>query len=354
MTEIAIFAFLVFLVIFLLFRQRQSQTDLHALNIFQDTLLRGLQETRLQVREALSTHAEDTGRRMDTLTRSTETRLKTIDEQLGRGLGKTTETFADIVKRLALIDSAQQRMTELSGSVLSLHEILTDKRSRGTFGEVQLSALIRNVMPEQNFSFQHTLKNGKRPDCILFLPPPTGHIAVDAKFPLENFRQLIDTARGETDRKLAEQRFRTDIKKHITDIAEKYIVPDETAEGAVMFIPAEAVFAEIHSHHGDLVDLAHRTKVWMVSPTTLMAVLTSARAVLKDAAAREELHLIQKHMNQLAGDFLRFQKRMDSLARHIEQANTDVREVHTSATRITRRFSQIEKVELEEATLPPQ
>ncbi|MEO8400177.1 MAG: DNA recombination protein RmuC [Gammaproteobacteria bacterium] len=339
------------IIVVLFMRQLSKQQDLQTLKILQDTLQQGFQETRIQVKEALNDYSGEVGKRVEHLTQTTDLRLKEINQQvekrLAAGFEKTTETFGDVIKRLALIDAAQKKITELSTSVMSLQEILTDKRSRGAFGEVQLSALIRNVLPEQNFALQHTLSNGKRVDCILFLPEPTGNMTIDAKFPLENFRTLIDFTFSESERKSAEQLFKADIKKHIQDIAEKYIIPGETADGAIMFIPAEAVFAEIHSRHSDLVEIAHRSKVWMVSPTTMMAILTTARAVLKDAATRQQLHIIQKHLHLLSSDFERFQKRMDNLARHIEQAHTDVAEVHTSARKITQRFNQIEKVELD-------
>src|SRR5262249_44475929 len=154
---------------------------------------------------------------------------------------------------------------------------------------VQLSALIHNMIPEQHFSFQHLLSNHKRPDCMLFLPEPTGNIAIDAKFPLENYRHLINSSLSEAEKTQAERQFKIDIRKHIQDIADKYIIPGETADGAVMFIPAEAIFAEIHAHHSDLVEFAQRAKIWMVSPTTMMAILTTARAVLKDAATRKQV-----------------------------------------------------------------
>lgn len=332
-------------------RTRFDERQLESLKILHDTLQKGVQDTRFIVKEALNDYATELGKRVDKLTQTTDLRLKEINQQvekrLAEGFEKTTETFTDVIKRLALIDAAQKKITELSSNVVSLQEILNDKRSRGTFGEVQLSALIRNVLPEPHFSFQYSLSNGKRPDCILFLPEPTGNIAIDAKFPLENFRLLIDSAISENDKRSIEQQFKIDIRKHIQDIAEKYIIPGETADGAVMFIPAEAVFAEIHARHPDLVEVAHRAKVWLVSPTTMMAILTTARAVLKDAATRQQLHIIQKHLNMLANDFDRFQKRMDNLAKHIAKAHIDVDEVHTSAKKITQRFGQIEKVELE-------
>ncbi len=353
---ITILAFIVIItlamaVVILLMRQHAKHQDLQTLKILQDTLHKGFQETRMQVKEALNDYSSDVGKRVDHLTNTTDLRLKEINQQvekrLADGFEKTNETFGDVIKRLALIDGAQKKITELSSNVITLQEILTDKRSRGAFGEVQLSALIRNVMPESTFSMQHTLSNGKRADCILFLPEPTGNITIDAKFPLESFRILIDSNSSDLEKKNADQQFKLDIRKHIQDISEKYIIPGETADGAIMFIPAEAVFAEIHARHTDLVEIAHRAKVWIVSPTTMMAILTTARAVLKDDATRQQLHIIQKHLNLLAGDFERFQKRMDNLARHIEQAHSDVSEVHTSAKKITQRFGQIEKVELE-------
>jgi DNA recombination protein RmuC len=332
-------------------RERFDERQLDTLKILQDTLQKGVQENRQQVKEALTDYAKELGKRVDQLTQTTETKLKEINQQvekrLAEGFEKTNETFGDVIKRLALIDAAQKKITELSSSVVSLQEILNDKRSRGTFGEVQLSALIHNMIPEQHFSFQHLLSNHKRPDCMLFLPEPTGNIAVDAKFPLENFRLLIDSSTPESERHQAEKQFKIDIRKHIQDIADKYIIPGETAEGAIMFIPAEAVFAEIHARHSDLVDFAHNANVWLVSPTTMMAILTTARAVLKDAATRKQVHEIQKHLRLLADDFERFQMRMDNLAKRIAQAHSDVEQVHVSSRKITQRFIHIDKADFD-------
>jgi len=269
-----------------------------------------------------------------------------VEQRLDKGFEKTTETFTDVVKRLALIDEAQKRITELSSNVVSLQEVLTDKRSRGAFGEVQMAGLISNVMPEGSYALQHTLSNSTRVDCMMFLPEPTGHIAIDSKFPLDSFQKMMDNEATDIDRTKAEKQFRLDIKKHIKDISEKYIIEGETADGAIMFIPAEAVFAEIHAHQPKLVDEAQRARVWMVSPTTLMAILTTARAVLKDSATRKQVHVIQEHLINLSKDFDRFRKRMDNLSKHIQQANKDVEEVNISATKISGRFEKIEKVEI--------
>jgi DNA recombination protein RmuC len=271
-----------------------------------------------------------------------------VETRLNKGFEKTTETFTDVIKRLALIDEAQKKITELSGNVVSLQEVLTDKRSRGAFGEVQMAGLIRNVMPENSYALQHSLSNGTRVDCMMFLPEPTGNIALDSKFPLDSFQKMMDDEASDAERLAAEKQFRLDIKKHIKDIADKYIIENETADGAIMFIPAEAVFAEIHAHQPQLVEEAQRARVWLVSPTTLMAVLTTARAVLKDSATRKQVHVIQDHLVYLAKDFDRFKKRMDNLSRHIQQANRDVEDVHKSATKISSRFEKIEKVEIEQ------
>ncbi|MES9811405.1 MAG: DNA recombination protein RmuC [Candidatus Thiodiazotropha sp.] len=331
-------------------RQLETMRQQHA------TLQSGMGEVRKQVAEALTQHADNLGKKVQGLTETTDSRLKEIsgqvEKRLNEGFEKTTETFNQVLTHLTRIDEAQKKITELSTNVVSLQEVLADKRSRGAFGEVQLSALVRNVMPESGFALQYTLSNGRRADCVLFLPDPTGNVVIDAKFPLESYQRMLDDRLAETERVQAQRRFRNDIKKHMEDIASRYIIPGETSDGAVMFIPAEAVFAEIHAHFPDLVEEAFRKRVWLVSPTTMMAILTTARAVLKDAATREQVHIIQDHLRALSKDFGRFQNRMDNLARHIGQAHQDVSDVNISARKITNRFEKIEKVELEEEQSP--
>jgi len=314
-------------------------------------LRQDVEGVRVKVDESLEKNARQLGERVKELIDTNEKRLGEIsgkvEERLDKGFEKTTTVFADVLKRLALIDKAQEKIAELSGNVVSLQEVLSDKRSRGAFGEVQLSALISNMMPENSYSLQHTFDNGMRADCVLFLPEPTGSICIDSKFPLESYQRMTDTTLGDADRRTAEQQFRQDIKKHIKDIAAKYIIPGETSDGAVMFIPAEAVFAEIHGHYPELVEEAQQARVWLASPTTMMAVLTTSRAVLKDAATRKQVHLIQEHLVYLSKDFGRFQERMDKLATHIGQAQKDVGDVQVSAKKISSRFTKIEQVELE-------
>lgn len=333
-------------------REASEQYQRAALTSQQQALTSGMAAMTRQVNEAFGTSSDELGKRLDGLTRTTDARLREISGQVERrlaeGFEKTTQTFTRVLEHLTRIDEAQRRITELSSNVVSLQEVLTDKRSRGAFGEVQLADLVRNLLPENSFRMQHTLSNGTRVDCLLTLPEPTGNVAIDAKFPLESFRSMMDCTRAETDRQRATRDFRRDIRRHIQAIAEKYLISGETAEGAVMFLPAEAIFAEIHARHPDLVEEAQRARIWLVSPTTLMAVLTTARAVLKDEATRGQVHIIRDHLRKLSEDFGRFRQRMDKLALHIRQANEDVGQVNTSAQKISARFEDIDQVQLPE------
>ncbi len=293
------------------------------------------------------------GERVQQLSQTVDGRLNEISgkvaERLDEGFRKTNETFTSVMARLAVIDEAQKKIEGLASNVVSLHEILGDKRSRGAFGEVQLEALVRNILPPDAYAFQYTLKSGARADCVLILPQPTGMVCVDAKFPLENYSRMLDDTLPPAERDAARRQFKADVKKHVDDIAAKYIVAGETSDGAVLFLPAEAVFAEIHAYHSDLVEHAQKKRVWLTSPTTLMAVLNTARAVIRDSETRRMAHVIKDELAKLAKDFARFDERMKKLATHIEQASKDVSEVRISSDKISKRFAQIERVELDPA-----
>lgn len=331
----------------------RQNAESHQQNLYrlQNTLRESLLDFDKQIHTILGRTTASLTEQFEKLQTTTQNQLfkitESVEVKLTQGFEKTNETFANIIKRLAIIDDAQKKITDLSQNVVSLQEILADKRARGAFGEVQLQALIRNVLPEQNYHLQHTLSNGTRVDCLLLLPHPTGNIAIDAKFPLENYQKYANHENEANLRQAAKQQFKLDIKKHIQDISQKYIIPGETSDGALLFIPAEAIFAEIHANHPDLVEFAFQARVWLASPSTMMAILTTACAVLKDSATRQQVHIIQQHLSLLAKDFSRFEKRMDNLSRHLQQANLDAEQVHTSAQKITKRFSQIEKVEIE-------
>ena len=291
---------------------------------------------------------------IEALTKTVDGRLEQIggkvSERLDEGFKKTNETFVSVMARLATIDEAQKKIDGLTSNVVSLQELLGDKRSRGAFGEVQLEALVRNILPATAYAMQHSLPNGSRVDCALFLPEPTGTVAVDSKFPLENYHKMYEGGLPEIERLAAQKQFKADVKKHVDDISAKYIIPNVTSDGAVMFVPSEAVFAEIHAYHADVVDYAMAKRVWVVSPTTLMAVLNTARAVLKDVETRKQVHIIKDELGKLGKEFNRFDQRMKKLADHIRQANDDVQDVHTTSQKISRRFAAIEAVELEGQT----
>lgn len=287
------------------------------------------------------------------LTRKIDERLEQISgrvsERLDEGFRKTNETFVNVMTRLATIDEAQKKIEGLTSNVVSLQELLGDKRARGAFGEVQLEALVRNMLPQQSYHMQHVLPNGSRVDCLLRLPEPTGEVCIDSKFPLENYHRMLDSALAESERAAAQRQFKADLKKHIDDIGGKYIIPNVTSDGAVMFVPAEAVFAEIHAYHADIVNYALQRRVWIVSPTTLMAVLNTARAVLKDVETRKQIHIIKDELGKLGKDFARFDERMRKLADHVRQAHEDAQQVQISSRKISDRFASIERVELEQA-----
>jgi len=307
----------------------------------QETLQNSLKNTALQLIASIETLTKSVDKRLEAITGK-------VQERLDEGFKKTNQTFISVMERLATIDEAQKKIDGLTTNMVSLQELLGDKRSRGAFGELQLEGLIKNILPPDSYSFQHTFSKGVRADCVLFLPDPTGTVAVDSKFPMENYQKMFDIKLSDIDKAKAQKQFKVDVKKHIADIASKYIISDETSDGAVMFIPAEAVFAEIHAYHPELIQEAMAKKVWLVSPTTLMAVLNTARAVLKDVETRKQVHIIKSELGKLGKEFDRFDTRMKKLADNIRQAHENAQDVHITSQKITQRFTQIEKVELED------
>jgi len=343
-------------------KHRAMLTDLHGgLAQQSDRLTSRLSEELNQTRETLHklqlSLGTSLGETTDKLNAKIDQRLEQIsgkvNERLDEGFKKTNDTFVNVMQRLATIDEAQKKIETLTGSVVSLQELLGDKKSRGAFGEVQLEALVRNILPPAAFELQYTLSNGMRVDCALRLPAPTGLVCVDSKFPLENYHRMLAPGANDMERALAQRQFRADVRKHVDDIAKKYILPNETSDGAVMFVPAEAVFAEIHAYHSEVVDHANSRRVWIVSPTTLMAVLNTARAVLKDVETRKQIHVIKEALTRLAVEFGRFDERMKELARHIRQAGEDVEKIQVTGGKITQQFQRIESAELDAPETAP-
>jgi len=283
------------------------------------------------------------------LTRSLEERLAELGQRVGDRLQEqatqATKSLSDLRERLAVIDAAQKNITELSSQVVGLQDILSNKQARGAFGEVQMQDLVRSALPSSAYNFQATLASGVRADCLLLLPNPPGPIALDAKFPLESYRALRE-ARDDAALTQARRQFSTALRTHVRAIAEKYIVPGETADSALMFLPSEAVYAELHSSFPTLVEESFRSRVWIVSPTTLMATLTTVRAVLKDVHLREQAHIIQAELRRLLDDVVRLDDRVAKLQRHFEQATEDVRQIRISTEKVGKRAERIEELQV--------
>jgi len=283
-------------------------------------------------------------------------RLDKVSQRMGESLEKnnknTTESLGELKTRLAVIDEAQKNITRLSGQMVGLQDILSNKQARGAFGEIQLNDLVSQILPPSAYDFQAQMSNGKRADCLIRLPNPPGPIVVDAKFPLESYH-LLRNAKDDAQRKSAISSFKADILKHVRAIAEKYIISGETAESALMFLPSEAVYAELHANFSDVVEKSYRARVWIVSPTTLMATLNTVRAVLKDARMREQAGVIQKEVGVLMGDVGRLDERVDKLRVHFQLAEKDIGAISTSTRKITSRAERIEDFQLEES-IPPE
>ena len=332
----------------------QTKQDLMRVEVLEKLMQTLTEQGRAEqelIQSTMRNHTQQISLSTEKLTETVDGRLSEISgkvsERLEEGFKKTNETFANVMARLATIDEAQKKIDGLTTNVVSLQELLGDKRSRGAYGEVQLEALVRNILPPSSFALQYTLSNGTRVDCALFLPEPTGTVVVDAKFPMENYHRMFTPGVSEIERVGAQRQFRADIKKHIDDIAAKYIIANETSDGAVMFVPAESVFAEIHGYHAAVVDYAMQKRVWIVSPTTLMAILNTARAVLKDVETRKQVHIIKESLGKLGKEFERFDGRMKKLADHIRLAHQDAEDVQITSQKISRRFALIEGVQLE-------
>lgn len=297
--------------------------------------------------------AEDQTSAQAQLTRRLEERLDMVSRRLGDGLSEQArtagETLSRLHERLALIDAAQKNLVELSQQMVGLQDILSNKQARGAFGEIQLNDLVAKALPPFAYEVQARLSNGKIADCLLKLPNPPGSIAIDAKFPLESYRLLAE-ARDDAARIPAGRAFSADVLTHVKAIAEKYIVPGETAESALMFLPSEAVYAELHANFRNVVEESFRRRVWIVSPTTLMATLNTVRAVLKDARMREQAGLIQKEVLLLLEDVARLDKRVENLQSHFGQATRDIAEIRTSTDKVVKRAGRIEDFQLGEET----
>ena len=280
-----------------------------------------------------------------------EQRLALVQQQMNENLHgsarRTAQSLGDLQQRLSVIDKAQDNITKLSSDVLSLQDILSNKQTRGAYGEIQLNDIVTKALPSDSYTLQATLSNGNRPDCLIHLPNPPGHIVIDSKFPLESYEALRN---AKTDRDLNEAAkfLRASIKKHIKDISSKYIIEGETADGALMFLPSEAVYAELHANFPELVREGFAARVWIVSPTTCMATLNTMRAILKDARMREQAGAIRRELGLLFQDVERLGTRVENLDRHFGQAVKDLSEIKISSDKAGRRARRLDNFDFEE------
>lgn len=273
-----------------------------------------------------------------------------VNERLDENFEKTNKTFVSVLERLSKIDEAQKKIDTLSMDIVSLQSILTDKKSRGIFGEVNLHHIMANVFGEQNekiYQLQYTFGNGTIADCVLFAPEPLGTIAIDSKFPLEHYRMMVDKKNSMAVREEADKQFKMDMKKHIDAISSKYIIPGVTSDQAILFLPAEAIFAEINAYHSDIIEYAYKKRVWITSPTTLISTLTTIQVIMKNMERDKYASIIHKELKLLSEEFKRYKERWDKLSRSIDTVNKDIKDIHTTTSKITKRFESINSVEME-------
>ncbi len=290
----------------------------------------------------------------DKLNNKIETRLNLINdkvnERLDQNFEKTNKTFTNVLERLSKIDEAQKKIDGLSNDIVSLQSILTDKKSRGIFGEVNLKHILVSVFGEKNdkiYSLQYTLPNGTIADSVLFAPAPLGTIAIDSKFPLESYRMMVDKKLPQEIRERYEKQFKSDVKKHIDAISNKYIIEGVTSDQAIMFLPAEAIFAEINAYHEDIIEYAYRKKVWITSPTTLISTLTVIQMIIKNIERDKYTSVIHEELNKLGVEFSRYKERWDKLAKSIQTVNKDVESVYITTEKISKKFDVISGVEID-------
>jgi DNA recombination protein RmuC len=326
-------------------------------------------ELRVKIAEAIAKSQKDSMQDLGVfkdglnkqITESVSALSRTLNEQMSRinekvefrlteGFKQANQTFQNIVERLTKIDIAQKNIEKLSSEVVDLQHLLTDKKSRGAFGEVQLNNILESIFGDSNkrtFETQTALSNGKIVDALLHIPPPMGDLAIDSKFPLENYRKMMDHNLNELQRLEATKNFKSDLKKHVDDIASKYIIVGETADQAVMFLPAEAIFAEINAYHQDLIEYAQRKRVWIASPTTIMSFLTTVQVLLQNIERDKNAKIIQEELIKLGDEFARYQVRWEKLQRSIKTVSEDVERINITSGKITKRFDEIVSVEIE-------
>lgn len=363
--QLGLLVLLIILFIYNLISIRKQKNQLPEMDAFKDVqndLKVYLQKEYGDFRYQLSQMINETGKSSqkdlnefkDNMLRQIEIKFKEIndkvDVRLGEGFDKTNKTFTDVVERLTKIDEAQKKIETLSTEVISLNDLLKGQKTRGIFGEVQLYQLLSAVLGDnaELYEKQKTLSNGSIADAIIYAPEPIGMVAVDSKFPLENYRRMVDRELGDADRLQATKDFKRDVKKHIDDIKNKYIIFNETGDQAFMFVPAEAIFAEISAYHEDLIEYATKNKVWLVSPTTLISTLSMIQMVVKNLERDRQAKVIVEELKKLGEEFKRYVERWDKLKRSIETVAKTADSVHTTSTKISKKFEHISEAKFNE------
>lgn len=326
-------------------------------NINEREITTRLQTLEINTMKELQSFKDDLNKSLHSdfehLNEQVEKRLLAVNEQvnlrLDQNFEKTNKTFTNVIERLSKIDEAQKKIDILSSDIISLQSILTDKKTRGIYGEVHLKHLMSNIFGEKNdtiYRLQYPLPNGTIVDCILFAPSPLGTIGIDSKFPLEHYQKMVDRKLSKEERLIAEKQFKLDVKKHIDAIADKYIIEGVTSRQAIMFLPAEAIFAEINAYHQDLVDYAYRRRVFITSPTTLISTLTVIQMIIKNMEKDKYTSIIHEELNKLGLEFARYKERWDKLSKSIQTVNKDVENVSITTDKISKKFTSINQVDI--------
>ena len=345
----------IILVIYVIIKSKKDKNDKENLEAnVTERLGRFEVNINKEINDFRTSFVKDLDKDFDKLDKDIEEHLLLINEKVNNRLDqnfeKSNKTFTNILERLTKIDEAQKKIDSLSNDIVSLQGILTDKKSRGIYGEVNLKQILASVFGENNskiYSLQQTLVNGTVADSVLYAPEPLGTIVIDSKFPLENYRNMTDKKLPQEMRERYVKLFKADVKKHIDAISEKYIIPDVTADQAIMFLPAEAIFAEINAYHPDLIDYSYKRRVWIVSPTTLMSTLTVIQMIIKNIERDKYTTVIHEELNKLGLEFTRYKDRWNKLAKNIETVNQDVKEIQTTSDKISKKFEYISGVEIE-------
>ena len=326
-------------------------------NINEREITTRLQTLEINTMKELQSFKDDLNKSLhndfEHLNEQVEKRLLAVNEQvnlrLDQNFEKTNKTFTNVIERLSKIDEAQRKIDVLSSDIISLQSILTDKKTRGIYGEVHLKHLMSNIFGEKNdniYRLQYPLPNGTIVDCILFAPSPLGTIGIDSKFPLEHYQKMVDRRLSKEERMIAERQFKLDVKKHIDAIADKYIIKGVTSDQAIMFLPAEAIFAEINAYHQDLIDYAYRRRVFITSPTTLISTLTVIQMIIKNMEKDKYTSIIHEELNKLGLEFARYKERWDKLSKSIQTVNKDVENVSITTDKISKKFTSINQVDI--------